>query len=251
MRTGAVGDERKAGRWRQVRRFLPLVLLVLAIVLVFATGLDHALSLDALDANRARLLALVQAHPFASGLGFLLLYAIATALSIPGGTILTLAGGFLFGTLLATVLVVAGATIGAVAVFLIARTSLGEPLRAKAGPWLARMEAGFRESAMSYMLVLRLVPIFPFWLVNLVPAFLGVRLSTYTLATCLGIVPGVLVYASVGNGLGAIFDMGGKPNLGIIFQPAVLLPLLGLAVLALVPVAYRRLRRRRAGPPAA
>ncbi len=113
------------------------------------------------------------------------------------------------------------------------------------------METGFRENALSYMLVLRLVPIFPFWLVNLVPAFLGVRLRTYALATCLGIVPGTLVYASIGNGLGAIFDMGGEPDLRIIFQPAVLLPLLGLAALALLPVAYRRLRRRRDGRPGA
>ena len=105
--------------------------------------------------------------------------------------------------------------LGAVAVFLIARTALGEPLRARAGPWLARMEQGFRDNALSYLLVLRLVPIFPFWLVNLVPAFLGVGLGTYALATCLGIVPGTLVYASVGNGLGAVFDQAASRTSGL------------------------------------
>ncbi len=242
---------RHGAGWRQsLRRLLPLLLLVAAIALVFATGLHRHLSFELLEQNRGRLLALVHAHPLGTALGYLLLYAIVTALSIPGGAVLTLAGGFLFGTLLATVLVVAGATIGAVAVFLIARTALGEPLRARAGPWLARMEQGFRDNALSYLLVLRLVPIFPFWLVNLVPAFLGVSLGTYALATCLGIVPGTLVYASVGNGLGAVFDQGGKPDLGIVFHPTILLPLLGLAALALLPIGFRRLRRGSPVPPA-
>ncbi|MGH7003098.1 MAG: TVP38/TMEM64 family protein, partial [Alphaproteobacteria bacterium] len=139
------------------------------------------------------------------------------------------------------------ATIGAVAVFLAARTAFGETLRAKAGPGLRRMEEGFRRDAFSYLLVLRLVPLFPFWLVNLVPAFAGVRLGTYTLATIIGILPGSFVIASVGNGLGALLDQGKTPDLGIIFQWDILLPILGLALLALLPVALRRMNRRRQG----
>jgi uncharacterized membrane protein YdjX (TVP38/TMEM64 family) len=131
-------------------------------------------------------------------------------------------------------------------VFLIARTALGDALRAKAGPWMRRMEAGFRENAFSYLLVLRLIPLFPFWLVNLVPAFLGVPLGAYVLATFLGIIPGSLVYASVGNGLGVVFDRGGAPDLGIIFRPAILGPIVGLAALALLPVIYRKYKGRRA-----
>ncbi len=107
------------------------------------------------------------------------------------------------------------------------------------------MEAGFQKNALNYLLVLRLVPLFPFWLVNLVPAFLGVPLRTYILGTFLGIIPGTFVYASVGNGLGAVFDMGEKPDLGIILSPEVFGPLLGLAALSLVPIAYRKFRHRR------
>jgi uncharacterized membrane protein YdjX (TVP38/TMEM64 family) len=106
------------------------------------------------------------------------------------------------------------------------------------------MEAGFRENAFNYLLVLRLIPLFPFWLVNLVPAFLGVPLRTYVVATLLGIIPGSLVYASVGNGLGVVFDQGDTPDLGIIFKPAILGPILGLAALALLPVVYRRYKAR-------
>lgn len=222
------------------RRLLPLVIVLGLIALAFGLDLDERLSFEALRANRAALLALVAERPVLTALGFVTIYAAVVALSLPGALILTLAGGFLFGTALATVLVVIGATLGACAIFLIARSALGDLLRAKAGPWLGRMEAGFRRDALSYLLVLRLIPIFPFWLVNLVPAFLGVPLSTFALATLVGIIPGSLVYASVGAGLGAVFEQGGTPDLGLVLEPEILLPLLGLALLALLPVAYKR-----------
>jgi len=117
-----------------------------------------------------------------------------------------------------------------------------EVLRRRAGPWISRLEAGFQENALSYLLVLRLVPLFPFWLVNLVPAFLGVPLTTYVLGTFVGIIPGSFVYASVGNGLGSVFDAGGAPDLTIIFEPEILLPIIGLSLLALIPVAYKKLK---------
>jgi uncharacterized membrane protein YdjX (TVP38/TMEM64 family) len=139
---------------------------------------------------------------------------------------------------------VIAATIGASLVFLAARTALGDSLRRRAGPWLRRMEDGFRENALHYLLFLRLVPILPFWLVNLVPAFLGVPFRIYLTATFFGIIPGGLVYASVGNGLGAVFDAGATPDLGIIFKPAIILPLAGLAILAILPVAYKKIKAR-------
>lgn len=224
------------------RRLLPLALLLGLLSLVLATGAHEALGLETLRRHRHLLLELVAERPGLAASVYLLVYIAATALSIPGAIWLTLAGGFLFGTLLATVLVVIGATAGAALLFLIARTALGEPLRARAGPWLARMAEGFRADAFNYLLVLRLVPIFPFWLVNLVPALLGVRLSTFALATAIGIVPATLVYASVGAGLGAVLDRGEEPDLGLLLEPALLLPLLGLALLALLPVVWRRLR---------
>ena len=133
---------------------------------------------------------------------------------------------------------VIGATLGATALFLAARAGLGG-LAQRAGRFVAKLEAGFRADAFSYLLVLRLVPIFPFWLVNLVPALVGVRLATFVLATFLGIIPGSFVYTSLGNGLGSVVE---EPDLAIVFEPRVLLPVVGLAILALIPVGYRRWR---------
>jgi uncharacterized membrane protein YdjX (TVP38/TMEM64 family) len=225
-------------------RLWPLAALALIVALVFALDLDRYVSFETLRAHREQLLAFVQHHPLAAPLLFVCLYAALIALSIPGGAIMTIAGGFLFGTLLGTALVLVGATTGATVVFLIARSALGDVLRARAGPRIRRMEEGFRRDAFSYLLVLRLIPIFPFWLVNIVPAVLGVSLGVYVLGTFIGIIPGSLVYASVGNGLGAVFEAGGTPDLGIIFSHEILLPIVGLAVLALLPVAYRHLRSR-------
>jgi uncharacterized membrane protein YdjX (TVP38/TMEM64 family) len=227
-----------------IRRFAPLVILLAAIVAFFALGLHKYLSFETLRQNREILLDFVGRHPWLAPLLFMAVYAAVVALSVPGGAILTIAGGFLFGIPAGTLYVVVAATLGATIVFLIARTALGDLLRARAGPRMRRMEQGFHENAFSYLLVLRLIPLFPFWLVNIVPAFLGVGLGTYVIATFIGIIPGGFVYASVGNGLGAVFDRGGTPDLGIIFEPAIIVPILGLAVLALLPIAYRKFRTR-------
>lgn len=227
---------------RSAGRFLPLAALAAGLVVFFALGLHRYLSFGALAENRDFLKGFVDAHPIAAPLAFMAIYALAVAFSIPGAVILTIAGGFLFGTWLGGLFVVIGATIGSVGVFLAARTAFGEGLRRRAGPWIGRLEAGFRENALSYLLVLRLVPLFPFWLVNLVPAFLGVPLTTYALGTFVGIIPGCFVYASVGNGLGAVFDAGGTPDLRIIFEPEILLPIIGLSLLALIPVVYKKFK---------
>ncbi len=233
----AIDAKQGGGSW--IKRLLPLIVLALAIGAVFASGLHNYLTFDALKEHRETLLSFVAANPLLAPLIFVVIYALATALSVPGGVILTIAGGFMFGTWLGGLYVVIGATIGATGIFLIAKTALGNTLRDKAGPWLSKMEAGFKENALSYLLVLRLIPLFPFWLVNLVPAFLGVPLGTYVFGTFVGIIPGSLVFASVGNGLGAVFDAGETPDLGIIFEPAILGPILALSVLALVPVLYK------------
>ena len=174
----------------RIKRFSPLVILLLAVVAAFALGLDDYVSFEQLERNRTRLLDLVHRHPFLAPFAFMLIYAIAIALSIPGGAILTMAGGFLFGVAAATVYAVVAATLGATVVFLIAKTALGDTLRQQAGPAMRRMEAGFRENALNYLLFLRLIPVFPFWLVNLVSAFLGVPLRAYVVATAVGIIPG-------------------------------------------------------------
>ena len=230
-----------------IRRFGPVLVLAAGLILFFALGLDQYLSFEALHENRERLRNLVEANGVLAIAALILGYALVVAFSLPAGAVLTIAAGFLFGTVVAASCVVVGATLGASAVFLAARTAFADLLRAKAGAGMRRMEAGFRENAFHYLLVLRLIPIFPFWLVNLVPAFLGVTLRTYVLATLIGIIPGTVVYASLGNGLGAIFAAGETPDLGIIFHPEVLLPILALAALAALPVVYKKVKARRAG----
>jgi uncharacterized membrane protein YdjX (TVP38/TMEM64 family) len=229
-------------------RWVPIAVLGAGLALFFALGLDRYVSFAALSEHREWLTDQIAAHRVLSALVFIAIYALVVAFSIPGAAAVTIAAGCLFGTWPATLYVWVGATLGATALFLAARTALGNVLRAKAGSALQRMEQGFRKDALSYLLVLRLVPLFPFWLVNLVPAFLGVPLWTYVVATALGIIPGTFVYASVGNGLGALLDAGGVPDLSVIYSPEILTPICGLALLALVPVVYKRLRARRGKP---
>ncbi len=223
-----------------LRRFLPLLVLAAGLGAFFALGLDRYVTLDTLRDNRQALSAWVAENWALAAFVYVLAYIVMVAFSLPGALVATLTGGFLFGTVFGGLLTVLGATIGATAIFLAAKTALGDMLREKAGPRLRKLEEGFGRNAFSYMLVLRLVPIFPFFLVNLAPAFLGVSLGTYVLSTFLGIIPGTFVFASLGNGLGAVFDAGRDPDLGLIFEPEILGPILALAALALVPVIYRR-----------
>lgn len=227
-----------------LRRLLPLLLFGLAVAAVFAFDLDRFLSFQALQEHRAELQDFVATRGAMAVFAYMLVYAVATALSVPGGAMLTVAGGFLFGTLPATVYAALGATAGAIAVFLIARSALGGPLRARAGPALHRMEAGFQANAFSYLLFLRLIPLFPFVLVNIVPALLGVPLRTYIAATAIGILPGCFIFAALGTGLGSVLDSGGTFSPAAALTPEVLAALAGLAVLALLPVAYKAISRR-------
>jgi uncharacterized membrane protein YdjX (TVP38/TMEM64 family) len=226
------------------RRWLPLAVLLLGLALFLAFDLERFFTFRALADNREWLLAAVAQHPVLAPVAFVALYTALTSLSVPGALILTLAGGFLFGTIAGTIVTLIAATMGATIVFLVARTSFGEPLRRRAGPLMRRVEDGFRANAVSYLLVLRLVPLFPFWLVNLVPALLGVSLRTFILCSFFGMLPGTLIYSSVGAGLGAIIEKGETPDLHIVLQPRVLLPLIALALLSLLPIAYKRLSRR-------
>ena len=227
------------------RRFAPLLAIAAAIFAAYASGLGDYLSFDRLRDNRQLLIGLVESHAVLMVLGFILIYAAATAISLPGGGLLSITGGFLFGSIAGTVWIVIGATIGAVGIFLVAKTALGDALRGKAGPWLKKMEEGFKDNAFSYLLVLRLIPAFPFFVVNLVPAFLGVGLRTFATATFIGIIPGAFVFASVGAGLGSVFDQGGSFSASAALTPQVINALVGLAILALVPVAYKQLKARR------
>ncbi len=224
------------------RRFWPALALVAVIAAFAVFGPDNQTVFEALRAHRESLRAFVADHAVLASAIYFLVYAVVVALSLPGGAMMTVAGGFLFGPLHATVLVVFSATIGATALFLIARSAVGGRLRARAGPWMTRMEAGFRANALSYLLVLRLIPLFPFFVVNLVPAFLGVSLRVYVFATLIGIIPGTTVYALAGGGLGAALDSGEGFDVSSVLTPQMIAALAGLAVLALLPVIYKKLR---------
>lgn len=224
-------------------RLLPLLVICAGIAAFFVFDIDRFLSFDALKDNRDFLKTWTAENTALAAFVFVAVYCVMVALSLPGAVWATLAGGFIFGTWLGGLYVVIGATLGATAIFLIARYALADFFREKAGKAITRMEDGFNENALSYMFVLRLVPLFPFWLVNLVPAFVGVKIRTYVIGTFFGIMPGSLVYASVGNGLDAVFEQGVTPDLGIILQPQVLGPILALAALSMIPVVYKRVRR--------
>lgn len=230
--------------WQTARRFAPFLLLLAGAALVFAISLDRYLTLDALQSYRGELTRLAAEHRAASLAVYGLAYAVMVALSLPGGAAMTIAGGFLFGTWMGGAVTVVSATLGAIVVFLAARTAFGAVLRPRAESALARFERAFRHNAASYLLMLRLIPLFPFFVVNLAPAFLGVPLRVFAWTTFLGIIPGTFVYAAVGNGLGAVLDAGGDPDLGVIFRPEILLPLLALAALASLPILYKKRRAR-------
>lgn len=230
------------------RRILPLLVLVAGLLLFLALGGHRYIAFDTLERHREGLMALVAAHRLLAPLVFVAVYAVMVAFSVPGAAVMTIAAGYLFGAFGGAAYSVVGATLGSVALFLAARTALGDLLRDRAGAAVNRMRAGFRENALSYLLVLRLIPLFPFWLVNLVPALVGVSLKVFVLGTFLGIIPGSLVYASVGNGLGTLFEAGEKAEIErVIYQPEVLLPIVGLVALSLLPVIYKKVKGRRDG----
>lgn len=242
------------------RRLLPLLGIVLLAVVCYILLGKGTLSFEALVRHLDIIDGFVAARPLLAVLAFICLYIVAVALSLPGAAFLTMIGGFLFGLVTGAAAAVVGATLGATAIFLIARTALGEPLLKRAGPRALKLIEGFRADAFNYLLFLRLVPAFPFFLVNLVPAFAGVGLLPFVAATALGIIPGGVVYALAGTGLDSVIaaqknafeacQAAGRADCRLTFDASgVLTPeaigaLVALGVLALVPVVVKRLRRQ-------
>jgi uncharacterized membrane protein YdjX (TVP38/TMEM64 family) len=224
---------------RDRRLWIGVGLMALLVALRF-TPLGGLLSLETLARHRETLDGFVAGNLAAAAAAYLAAYVAVVAFSLPGATVMTLAGGLLFGAALATALAVAAATVGATVVFLLARRIFGEAALAKLGPRAAQLAAGLRREAVSYLLVLRLVPLFPFWLVNLVPAFSGVRLAVFVLTTLFGILPGTAVFALAGAGLGEVLAVGGEFEIGRVLTPQILAALLGLAALSLAAIPLRR-----------
>lgn len=244
---------------RGLRRAWPLALIALLAGTAFAFDLHDYLDLDAFLDRRAAVAAFVADHRALALLALVTIYVAVVALSVPCGLALTMAAGFLFGPVVGGLAAAFSATVGATIVFLAAKTSLGEGLRAKAGPRLERMACGVCRDAFHYVLFLRLVPVAPFWLVNLAPALIGVPTRAYVLATAVGILPATFVFAALGAGLDSVIDAQEAANAACLaahtctlsisprhlVTPELLAALAGLGVLSLIPVLVRRRRRRR------
>lgn len=222
-----------------LKRFLPLILMALLIGGIWASGLMDMINLETIKAQREQLLEIVAAHPFLSIVAFVTLYAAAVALSLPIATMLTLLGGFLFGRWLGTAAIVIGATTGATILFLIARSAVGDTLRKKAGPLYNKVATNMEKNAFGYMLFMRFMPLFPFFLVNIVPALFNVRLLPYVLTTFIGIIPGTFVYANVGRELGTI------ESLSDLASPQTLIAFTLLGLFALIPTIYKQIKGRK------
>lgn len=229
------------------KKVIPLIVIGF-VAIIGAFALKDVLSFEALRENREALIGWRDNNYLMAALAFVALYICVVAFSLPGALIMTLTGGFLFGIFPGALFNVLGATIGAVAIFLAAKTGLGDMLHAKLHSddkesILEKMEKEMRKNEISYLLLLRLVPAVPFFLANLAPAFLGIKLRNFVLTTFFGIMPGAVVFTSVGAGLGDVFAAGQTPNLGIIFEPRILGPILGLCVLAALPIIISKFKK--------
>jgi uncharacterized membrane protein YdjX (TVP38/TMEM64 family) len=227
-------------------RHLPLAL-ILAVAVIGALALRDQLGFEMLRQHREALMALKQQHFIALAGGFVAAYVLIVAFSLPGAAVASVAGGFLFGLVAGTGFNVVAATIGAAAIFWAARRGLGATLSARfdaAEGRAARLREGLRQNEVSVLLLMRLVPAVPFFLANLLPAMVGVGFGRFLWTTALGIVPGALVYTSIGVGLGEVFDRGETPDLALLRDPMVIGPILGLCVLAALPMLLRAIRAR-------
>jgi uncharacterized membrane protein YdjX (TVP38/TMEM64 family) len=227
-------------RWVRDRRVWIAAGVVGLVLGLRLAGLGDLLSFETLARYRDTLSAFVAEHAVAAGSAYVAVYVATAALSLPGATVLTLAGGFLFGAAAGTGLTVVAATVGATILFLLARRVFGADALERLGPRAAKLAAGLRRDAASYLLVLRLVPLFPFFLVNLVPAFCGVRLPVFVVTTLFGILPGTAVFSLAGAGLGDVLAAGREFSIGGVLTPTVLAALLGLAALSLAAIPLRR-----------
>jgi uncharacterized membrane protein YdjX (TVP38/TMEM64 family) len=244
-----------------LRRWLPLAVIAAVSIVAFAAGWHRLISVETLVRHHAALHAFIQEYSVAAVAIYVAVYVVVVALSLPGGLVLTLVGGVLFGGMVGGAAALVGATIGATILFLIAKSAFGEHLARRAGPAAEKLAEGFRSDAFHYLLFLRLVPVFPFFLVNLVPALAGVSLSTFVAATVIGIIPATFAFAFVGAGLDSAIRAQGEIyhaclaalrtdcrldfDIKAAVTPELLAALAALGVVALIPVAVKRLRARR------
>jgi len=228
-------------------RHAPLVVIVI-IAAIGAFTLKDYLSFETLRDNREALLAFRDANFFGIMAIFIAIYFAIVAFSLPGAAVASVTGGFLFGLGLGTTFNVTAASLGAFAIFFAARAGLGKSLAAKmqAGEGtLKKIKDGLHANEISYLFLLRLVPAVPFFVANLLPALVGVKFRNFALTTVLGIIPGALVFTWIGVGLGEVFDRGESPDLSLLWEPQIIGPILGLSVLAALPIAIKAVRGKK------
>ncbi len=243
MEPMTMADPENGGGTRRkfsLKRWVPIAMIATAFATAYALGLHEYISLQALSDNRETLQNFVAENLLLAAVTYMAIYIVAVALSFPGASFLTIASGFSFGWLLAGALTAVAATIGASMIFLAARTAFGDLLQRKAGVRIQKLRAGFQEDSFSYLLFLRLAPIFPFWLINLAPALFGMRLGPYVLATFVGILPGTFAYAYFGQGISSAIEMEGSA-----VSPELLIGLGVLGLASLLPIVLKRIRRAR------
>lgn len=228
---------------KRLLKYLPILFILIGMAIIYFSGIYHYFSLEALRTYHKALKAFVEMHPISVPILFCIVYIISTSLSVPGAVFLTLLGGYLFPQPLSTIYVVLSATCGAILIFLASRTALKDILLKKAGPFLKKMEKGFQENAVSYLLFLRFVPLFPFWLVNIAPAFFGVSLLTFVWTTMLGIIPGSIVYTLAGEGLERILESNEPFSLSTIFNMQIKIAFTLLGIVALLPIVIKKFKK--------
>ena len=228
-----------------LKKWIPLCLIIMIIFLFYLFNLQKYFGFSHLQKELLFLKNMTSEHFFISLLIFGIIYIVVAATALPVAAFITILGGFLFGPLISLVLVDISATVGATILFLVVRTTFRDLFQEKATPWLKKMESGFQKNASSYLLFLRLVPLFPFWVVTIASSLLGMRLRPFFFVTLLGIIPVTLVYSLVGNGLGHLLEKGQSPNIYIIFSPEIFWPLLGLAFLSLLPILYKKRKNKK------
>ncbi len=228
-----------------VRRYGLIAVVLGLLIAAIASGVWRHLNLDELAAHRHALAAFVTAHPILSVVAYVAIYVVIVVACIPGPGAMTTAGGFLFGTVVGGFAALAACTVGSAIVFLACRTAFGDWATQKAGPVVRRIEEGFARNAFSYLLTLRLIPMMPFFATNVAAGLARVRLRDLMAATLLGTSPVCFIFAGLGSGLGAVFDRGGRIDASLFEEPRIVLPLVGLAVLSALPIAWRLWTRRR------
>lgn len=227
-----------------LNRFIPLAFIIIAMGVIYFSGMYHYVTFETLKYYDQILESFVIHHFIWISVLYILIYITAAALSFPGAFILTIFGGYFFPQPLCTIYVVCSATCGATIVFLVTKTALGDSLKDKAIPFLKKMEKGFKEHGASYLLFLRFIPIFPFWIMNIAPAFLHISIKSFIWTTFVGVIPGSIVLTLAGSGLKKVFENNEVFSIHTVFNTQMKIALCLLGFLALSPILYKKIMKK-------